>query len=82
MSLITTSRASGIDQVNRIQPQPNGDLKIWLDDVPANILFVFLNRIETKYKTQITGAQITRRDGDLVSAQVSFTLPDDTPNNR
>ena len=77
MSLINASRATGIEQVSRIQPQPNGDLKLWLDDVPANTLFVFLSRVEQQYATRVTGAQITRRDGDLVSAQVSFTLPDD-----
>ena len=82
VNLINTARTAGIDQLNRIQPQPNGDLKLWLDDVPAPALISFLQNVERQYITSVTGAQITRSEGDLVSAQISFAMPDETPNGQ
>jgi len=79
--LVSTSRLAGIERLNRIQPQPNGDLKLWLDDVPARTLYSFLQKVEQQYTTRITGAQITRRPGDVVSAQISFSMPNDKPEN-
>jgi len=74
-ALLTASRAAGIENLNRIQPQPNGDLKVWVDNVSGPALFGFLQRVERQYATRVTGAQITRRDGDHVSAQISFSMP-------
>ena len=74
-ALVNLSRTAGIERLNRIQPQPNGDLKIWIDDVSAPVLFQFLTRIERSHATRITNAQITRKDRDLVSAQISFSMP-------
>ena len=76
-ALVTASRASGIENLSRIQPQPNGDIKVWLDNVSAPALFSFLQRVERQYITRVTGAQITRRDADLVSAQISLSMPED-----
>lgn len=77
-SLVSSSRTAGIERLNRIQPQPNGDLKLWLDDLPAQTLYSFLRSVEQTYSTRVTGAQITRRPGDVVSAQISFSMPADT----
>ncbi|MEP6342665.1 MAG: type II secretion system protein GspM [Maricaulaceae bacterium] len=74
-TLVRLSRDAGIERLNRIQPQPNGDLKIWIDDVSGPVLFEFLGRIERGYATRITGAQVTRKDTDFVSAQISFSMP-------
>lgn len=75
--LVTLSREAGIDRLNRIQPQPNGDLKVWIDNVSSLDLYRFLQGAERQYATRITNAQITRNDSDLVSAQISFSMPQD-----
>ena len=74
-ALLRLSRDAGIERLNRIQPQPNGDLKIWIDDVTGPVLFQFLTRVERTHATRITNAQITRKDTDFVSAQISFSMP-------
>lgn len=74
-ALLRLSREAGIERLNRIQPQPNGDLKIWIDDVTGPVLYQFLSQVERTHATRITNAQITRKDTDFVSAQVSFSMP-------
>ena len=74
-ALVRFSREAGIERLNRIQPQPNGDLKIWIDDVPGPVLYQFLSRIERTHATRITNAQVTRKESETVSAQISFTMP-------
>ena len=74
-ALLRLSRDAGIERLNRIQPQPNGDLKIWIDDVTGPVLFQFLTRVERTHRTNITNTQITRKDTDFVSAQISFSMP-------
>ena len=75
--LVSASRAAGIERLSRIQPQPNGDLKVWMDNVSGPQLFSFLQRVEQEYATRVTGAQISRQDGTVVSAQISFSMPVD-----
>lgn len=74
-ALVSASRAVGIERLSRIQPQPNGDLKVWMDNVSGPQLFKFLENVEQTYATSVTGAQVTRQDGAVVSAQISFSMP-------
>ena len=74
-ALLKLSRDGGIERLNRIQPQPNGDLKIWIDDVTGPVLFQFLTRVERTHATRITNVQVTRKDTETVSAQISFSMP-------
>lgn len=74
-ALLEMSRQAGIERFSRIQPQPNGDIKVWIDDVPTPRLYSFMQKIEAQYATRVTGAQISRQDGGVVSAQISFAMP-------
>jgi len=76
--LINMTRAAGIDRVSRIQPQPNGDIKVWIDDAFTPQIFTLLNNIEAQYATRITGAQMTRQDNGFISVQISFSASQDT----
>ena len=75
--LVSLSREAGIERLSRIQPQPNGDLKVWIDNVSSLDLYGFLQSADRRYATRITNAQIKRQDGDAVSAQINFSMPQD-----
>lgn len=75
--LINMTRAAGIDRVSRIQPQPNGDIKVWIDDAFTPQIFTLLNNIEAQYATRVTGAQMTRQDNGFISVQISFSASPD-----
>lgn len=73
MVLINMTRDAGIDRVSRIQPQPNGDIKVWIDDALTPQIFTLLKNIEAQYATRVTGAHMTRQDNGFISAQISFS---------
>jgi type II secretory pathway component PulM len=73
-ALLDMSRQAGIERVSRIQPQPNGDIKVWMDDVASQQVFTFLQNIDSRYETRVTAAQMTRQDTGFVSVQISFSL--------
>jgi type II secretory pathway component PulM len=68
-ALLDMSRQAGI-----IQPQPIGDIKVWMDDVASQQVFTFLQNIDSRYETRVTAAQMTRQDTGFVSVQISFSL--------
>ncbi len=72
--LLEMTRRVGIERVSRIQPQPNGDIKVWIDDVLSEQIFSLVQNIDAQYATRVTGAQISRQEGGLISAQMSFAV--------
>jgi len=74
-ALLDMTRQAGIERVSRIQPQPNGDIKVWIDDVLSRQVYDLLQNVDARYATRITGAQMTRQDTGSISVQISFSLP-------
>lgn len=76
--LLDMTRQVGIDSVSRIQPQPNGDIKVWIDNVLSDQIFTLLQNIDARYATRVTGAQMTRQPNGFISVQISFSVTPDT----
>lgn len=72
-TLIQEAQAVGI-KISRVQPQGQGAIKVWFEDVVATDIFTFLSDMTGRYNTSITNAQVNRRDGGTISAQFTLSL--------
>ena len=59
--------------ISRVQPAADGSsLQVWLNDSPALNVYSFLSQLDSRYSMSTEKAQITRREGGVVSAQFTF----------
>ncbi len=73
-ALIRTARDMQIN-ISRVQPENDGDIKIWFDDAQSQQVFGFLNKLLRTYDTEVEAAQFNRRPDGKVSAQITFAAP-------
>lgn len=68
---ITEAGRAGLS-LSRVQPTPNGDVQIWFDDCASTTLYAFLANLTRDYAVNIERADIKRKDGGVVSAQITL----------
>ncbi len=71
-AVIKVANQTGVT-LSRVEPGRNGALRIWLDDSRSANVYSFLVALDKRYKVDITRAQMTRREGNFVAAQFTFT---------
>ncbi len=71
-AVIEIANQTGVT-LSRVEPGRNDALRIWLDDSRAANVYSFLTALDKHYKVDITHAQMTRREGNLVAAQFTFS---------
>ena len=57
--------------ISRLQNEPGGAIKVWFEDVESVRVCAFLSNLSAGYSASIDGVQISRRDGETVSAQIT-----------
>ena len=70
-ALIATARDVNIS-ISRVQPENDGDLKVWFEDSTANEVYAFLNQLTGTYNAAIELVQMNRRPGGQISAQITL----------
>ncbi|WP_371395720.1 type II secretion system protein GspM [Fretibacter rubidus] len=68
---ITQAGQAGLS-ITRVQPTPDGDIKIWFDESLSTDIYSFLSRLTRDYAVSIERADIKRKDGGFVSAQITL----------
>ncbi len=71
-AVIQIANQTGVT-LSRVEPGRDQALRIWLDDSRSASVYSFLIALDKQYKVDITHAQMTRRGGNLVTAQFSFS---------
>ena len=70
-ALIATAREVNIS-ISRVQPENDGDLKVWFEDSTAGEVYAFLNQLTATYNAAIELVQMNRRPGGQISAQITL----------
>ncbi len=70
-AVISTARQVDIP-ITRVQPENDGDLKIWFEDSSSDKIYSFLQALTGSYNAQIAQVQMSRRPGERVSAQITL----------
>ena len=70
-ALIATAREVNIS-ISRVQPENDGDLKVWFEDSTSDQVYTFLNRLTGSYNAAIELVQMNRRPGGQISAQITL----------
>lgn len=73
-AIIDTARGLGLP-ISRIQPQGGNSIRVWFDNAPSGAVYEFVAAITQSHNVSVSRAQIQRRDGGFVSAQISLTPP-------
>ncbi len=58
--------------ISRVQPENDGDLKIWFEDSSSEKIYRFLSALTDGYNASIAQVQMNRRPGERVSAQITL----------
>lgn len=69
--VIQVAHQTGVS-ISRVQPGQNEALQIWFEDAQVTNVYMFLTQISEQYGTRIGRVQISRRDGGVVSAQITL----------
>ena len=68
--ITSTAPPMGVN-VKRFEPESNGKLRIWLDQVPFDKTVLWLHRLQTRYGIQIVNVSVdAEREQGLVSAKL------------
>ena len=70
-SLISAARAADIP-ISRVQPENDGDIKVWFEDSSSEKVFRFLDETTRTYNAAIELVQINRRPDGVISAQITL----------
>jgi len=70
--LVQKTREAGVN-LSRLQPDPNGALRIWSEAIESAKLYSFLQTLTQSYAVNITRIQIDRRDDGLVDVQMTLS---------
>jgi len=70
-------RASALTKPpSRLQPEGDGTVRIWLEDVPFDALVRWLGELQTRYGVRVDNAEIERESGPgLVNARLTLMRP-------
>lgn len=68
---LNTARQNALN-VSRVQPSNEGGLTLWFENASAMNVLAFLKQITSEYSVTVNRAQITRRDNQTVTAQITL----------
>ena len=70
-AVIATARDINIS-ISRVQPENDGDLKVWFEDSTSDQVYAFLNRLTDTYNAGVELVQMNRRPNGQISAQITL----------
>ena len=70
-AIIVTARDVDI-AISRVQPENDGDIKVWFEDSTSDQVYAFLNNLTGSYNAGIALVQMNRRPGGQISAQITL----------
>lgn len=70
--MINLAQQRGI-RLTRVQPETNGNITVWIDDVPTQNLYAMFETLLTNYKVEMDRVAIAASPQGLVSAQFTLT---------
>lgn len=70
-AVIQVANLSGVT-ISRVQPGQDQALQVWFEDAQIGNVYNFLTQISGQYASRVGRVQISRRDGGVVSAQITL----------
>lgn len=68
-----SARAAGLgSRISRLEPQADGSLQLWLDNVSFNTLLGWLADLQTQQGIRVSAAEFNRRGAGRVDAHLSL----------